>query len=138
MTDKFAPEPSEAGFLTRQTETTELLLMLNEFALNYANFISPRVKTQLFQYFLTKFYMARDAQNTPKMFAISTLLRCFSAKVELRIAKVVRPLSLMDNLLFAAESEYSPLMKQTLTDLFVGLATKSPEATAEVVGYCVG
>lgn len=137
ITDKFTSETADSGFMTRKTESTELLLMANEFTQNYANFINFKVKVQLFQYFLTKFYMARDAQNTQKMFAILTLLRCFSVKVELKVIKVVKPMSLMDSLLFSSESEYCPLMKQTLIDLFVGIIIKSYEVTLEVARHCV-
>jgi len=81
--------------------------------------------------------MARDTHNLPKQFSLAVLLRHLAKGVESKIFRTVKPLTLLENLLFVEEAEYSPALKQTLTDTFSAIVSKNSEAFLEVVTFCV-
>lgn len=137
LVEKFVADDSFNGFLVKTNPASELLLVFQEFCATFSEFIPAKIRLPLFQYNLTKFYMARDAQNTPRAFAIVLLLRCLSQGIEAKILKAIKPLSLLDSLVFADESEYSPALKQTLTDLYVRIVGTQPDIAGEIASFCV-
>lgn len=137
LVEKFVADDSFGGFLVKTNPASELMLIFQEFCATFTDFIPAKIRLPLFQYNLTKFYMARDAQNTPRAFAIAVLLGGLAKGIEAKIFKAVKPLALLDSLVFADESEYSPALKQTLTDLYINLVASQPDITAEIASFCV-
>lgn len=129
--------PADPRFLLAPTHTTQQLLELTQFFRDYADFVPQKLRLPLFQYHLTKFYMARDSRNLPRQFALAVLLKYLARRVESKILRAVKPLTLLENLLFVEEAEYSPALKQTLTDTFASIVSKNYDAFLEVVTFCV-
>ena len=135
--EAFDGKDNELQFLVKESTNTSLLLMLQYFFKDFAVFMSLKVRLQLFQYNLTKFYMARDAAKPDQMLAILAILYPISKNLEDKIINGNKVFSLMDKLLFSEESEYSPIMKNTLSFLFVSLTKKRSEIRTDVICFCV-
>lgn len=129
---------ADPRFLVAPTHTTHNCLAVIQFLRDFSEFLPPKMRLPLFQYHLTKFYMARDARNLPKQFVLAVLLRHLARGVEAKILRAIKAPALLENLLFVEEAECSPVLKQTLTDTFVSIVGRNPEAFLEVVTFCVG
>lgn len=135
--DSFDQNNNNSNFLLESSITTKLLLMIQEFFGIFSPCIPGKMRFQLFQYYLTKLYMARDKQNPEKTHAIIGILQPLTAGIEIKILRSVKVFSLLDNLLFNDESEYTTVFKNTLAAFFTSLVIKDPDTMNEVVGFCV-